>query len=43
MTTNMSGGRLQDTVRKQLALERADSLTKIEDKLLEKYDAVKTE
>lgn len=43
MTTNMSGGRLQDTVRKQLALERADSFTKIEDKLLEKYDAVKTE
>jgi foldase protein PrsA len=43
MTTNMTGSRLRDTVRKQLALERADSVTKVENELLDKYDAVKTE
>jgi foldase protein PrsA len=41
-TTTMTGRRLQDTVRKQLALERAGSMTDLEDKLLEKYDAVKS-
>ncbi|CAM4306481.1 peptidylprolyl isomerase [Paenibacillus alkaliterrae] len=39
----VTGSRLHDTVRKQLALERADSLTALEDKLLTKYEAVKTE
>lgn len=43
MTTNITGSRLHDAVRKQLALERADSLTEMEDELLNKYDAVKTE
>lgn len=43
MTTNLTGSRLHEAVRKQLALERADSLTEIEDKLLIKYDAMKTE
>ncbi|WP_051250565.1 peptidylprolyl isomerase [Paenibacillus harenae] len=42
-TTGLSGQRLHDTVRKQLALERADSLNVLEDKLLTKYEAVKTE
>jgi foldase protein PrsA len=42
-TTKMTGRRLHDTVRKQLALERADSMTDLEDALLDKYDAVKTE
>ena len=43
MTTQITGRRLHDAVRKQLALERADSMTELEDKLLDKYDAVKTE
>jgi foldase protein PrsA len=41
MTTPISGRILQDEVRKQLALERAESLTDVEDELLNKYDAVK--
>ncbi|RCW41389.1 peptidylprolyl isomerase [Paenibacillus prosopidis] len=43
MTTTMTDRRLRDEVRKQLALERADSLTDLEDELLDKYGAVKTE
>ncbi|CAM4517010.1 foldase protein PrsA [Paenibacillus endophyticus] len=43
MTTTMTGRRLHDAVRKQLALEQADSLAEMEDKLLAKYDAVKIE
>lgn len=43
MTTNMTGRRLHDAVRKQLALASADSFTEIEDRLLDKYDAVKIE
>lgn len=43
VTTSMTGRRLHDAVRKQLALERADSLTETEDKLLTKYDAMKIE
>lgn len=43
MTTSMTDHRLQEEVRKQLALERADSLTDLEDELLDKYQAVKTE
>ncbi|WP_169090015.1 peptidylprolyl isomerase [Paenibacillus sp. PL91] len=42
-TTKMTGRRLHDAVRKQLALERADSFPNLEDALLDKYDAVKTE
>lgn len=43
LTTLMTDLRLQEEVRKQLALERADSLTDLEDELLDKYQAVKTE
>jgi foldase protein PrsA len=43
MTTTMTDRMLKDEVRKQLALERADSLTDLEDKLMVKYKAVKTE
>ncbi|KRE45279.1 peptidylprolyl isomerase [Paenibacillus sp. Soil522] len=43
MTTNLTGRKLHDSVRKQLALERAKSLTEMEVELLNKYDAVKTE
>lgn len=43
MTTTRTDRSLRDEVRKQLALERADSLTGVEDELLDKYEAVKTE
>ncbi|HTG70819.1 MAG TPA: peptidylprolyl isomerase [Candidatus Udaeobacter sp.] len=43
MTTNLTGRMLHDSVRKQLALERAESLTEMEDELLDKYEAVKLE
>lgn len=43
VTTSISGSELYDEVRKQLALEHAESLTDAEDELLEKYDAVKVE
>ncbi|OMF25293.1 hypothetical protein BK133_21860 [Paenibacillus sp. FSL H8-0548] len=43
ITTSMTGRRLHEAVHKQMALERADSLTEIEDELLVKYDAIKTE
>ncbi|WP_424768651.1 peptidylprolyl isomerase [Paenibacillus sp. sgz302251] len=42
-TSSMTGRRLHDAVRKQLALERAGSLADLEDKLLAKYEAAKTE
>ncbi|MCA0758356.1 peptidylprolyl isomerase [Paenibacillus sp. N4] len=40
-TAALSGERLYDTVRKQLALERAESLASLEESLLAKYEAVK--
>ncbi|MDQ6420702.1 peptidyl-prolyl cis-trans isomerase [Paenibacillus sp. LHD-117] len=39
-TAGLAGQRLQDVVRKQLALERAKPMTEIEDELLVRYDAV---
>ncbi|NIK80111.1 foldase protein PrsA [Paenibacillus castaneae] len=39
-TTGMTGRKLHDSVRKQLALEHAGSLTDVEDNLLDKYEAV---
>lgn len=42
VTSELMGSRLQDVVRKQLALEKADSLNELEDRLLDKYDAVQT-
>ncbi|WP_138756006.1 peptidylprolyl isomerase [Paenibacillus sinopodophylli] len=42
-TTAMSGRKLHDAVRKQLALAQGDSLAELEDALLGKYDATKLE
>ncbi|MBD2872639.1 peptidylprolyl isomerase [Paenibacillus arenilitoris] len=42
-TEGLTGPRLKEAVRKQLALERADSLNELEDKLLAKYEAGKTD
>lgn len=40
-TAALSGDRLYGTVRKQLALERAESLASLEESLLAKYEAVR--
>lgn len=42
-TSAMTGHRLDDTARKQLALSRAKPLQEIEDELLAKYEAAKTQ
>jgi foldase protein PrsA len=39
MTNGLTGSALRDEVRKQLGLERAESLTSLEDQLLIKYEA----